>query len=451
MTLPEAPETRDISMTAHEGSCSAQVAGRAEGRIARVQTLFRSALAGLRGQLSSFGYGFVAQVLSALMSFLLVVLASRTLGTDGLGIVSVGFAAYLVVLGAGRSLISEPLVAGSSSIRAPERRLADGSALTCTLLGGIVATGVFASAGGLASADVARGLLLFSPWLAGALGQDLARAVLFRDGRGRAAAAADLVAFTSMLALVPLAVASGTDWAVVGCWGGGVLAGAILGSILIAWRPLSLRACLTWWTRSAWPFGRWLLLSGSAYNIAAFATVLILVGILGASDLGGLRAVQVLFAPLTLLLPALSLPGFPLVSRLAPEHARTALALAVTLGGCAALGTAAYLIIVAGFPDLLGVVFGREFLEFESLVVPVGVGQVLAAPAFGGMLFLRARQRGTAIAFMTVSSAMVLFGSSALLAARFGLSGAAWANAVTALVGGLLLVGLLRTEVKRLT
>src|SRR5450755_2736877 len=59
---------------------------------------------------SSFAWGLTDQALSSATTLLFTLIAARSLGPSGLGTVTLGFAAYLSVLGVHRALVIDPLL-----------------------------------------------------------------------------------------------------------------------------------------------------------------------------------------------------------------------------------------------------------------------------------------------------------------------------------------------------
>ena len=392
----------------------------------------------------SMRYGLVAQACSSATNFGLVVVAGHALGPSGVGTLFVGFLAYLVLLGFQRSLVTDPLVVGSSKRNPSERAARSRFALTLTLTAALPAAGLVAAIGVAAPEEFGRGMLLFAPWLVPALIQDLGRSIVFRDRTGRATAYSDAAWLLGMAAAVPLALGTDSDWAVVGCWGAGAICGSVVTMVQIRWRPAPFRESIVWWKSEAWPFGRWLGMGGALYNVASYFSVLALVGILGAREFGGLRAVQTVFAPLTLLGPALSLPGLPLLSRTAGESPRRAMMMTLRFGALMALLTGVYVLVFYGFPGSLGFFFGEEFVEFRSILLPIGISQILLAPAFALTMFLKAQQRGRSL-FWSVSLYTLFNVTLAVaLALLFGLNGAAWAQVAAALLYIAALVAVIR-------
>lgn len=399
---------------------------------------------GRRGSGSrSFAWAVASQGASSATNLALTLLAGRVLGPSGLGSVFVGFACYLLALGFQRALITDPLVTSSAALDADRRRFETGSALTFCLLGGLVASALVAASGAAVPGEVGRGLLLFAPFLIPALLQDFWRVVLFRDGRGAAGARNDALWLLVMGAFAPLAVLSGAGWAIVACWGAGAAAGACAGVFQTGARPERPRAALAWWRAKAWPLGRWLGAEGILWAVASYGTIFVLAGLVGARGLGGLRAVQSLFAPLALLAPAVSLPGLPALSRELRSSAGAARRLAVRLSlGVGGVALAYASLLVLGADTALRLVFGVPFAGFADLAWPLGAAQILAVSPVGFVLLLKAQRRGPALVLARTVGLMASFGTVWALAAIAGLRGAAWGLAVGALVGAFALTWL---------
>lgn len=407
--------------------------------LAPFMAFLRRLTAGVSRTTDTFSYGFVAQSCSAATNFALMVIAARVLGPAGLGTIAVGFAAYLLLLGFARGLVTNPLIANSAALDPSERAETARFALTVTLAGGLPAAAVLAGAGAVLPAQYGRGILLFAPWLVPTLVQDLGRSIVFRDRRGKSTALSDATWLLTMAVFAPVAFTTGSEWAVVGCWGLGAVAGAAVALRQIRCLPAPLGRALRWWRSEAWPFGRWLLLSATLYGVASYTTVLALAGILGVTDFGGFRAVQSVFGPLTLIGPAIALPGLPLIARAAASSPRRALAITWQLAGVVTLVTLVYLVVVYTFPGLLPFLFGRGFARFRSIMVPVGIAQLLAAPGSCLALYLMARQRGRTLTWVGTLNVFLALALSIVFAASFGLKGAAWAGVVASALGTMVL------------
>ena len=354
-------------------------------------------------------------------------IAGRVAGPGGLGVVYLGFATYLMILTMQRALITDPLVVASARHSAEERSTAARSGLTIVIGGASVTSMLLLAVGLLLPAPYGRGLLVFVPWLGIALVQDFWRAVLFRDGRGAAAACNDGLWAAVMLVTLPLLLVSRDLWIVVLPWGAGAFVGGALGFVQTRLMPAGWRAGLHWWVGRAWRLARWLAAESLLLIIQLQFAIFGLTAILGAADVGGLRSVQAVFAPMTLLTQAIALPGLPMLTKLSAGSRHPALRWAVRLSVLAVGLVLVYLLAVALFPDhLLGVIFGRDFDRFASLIPPVAVLQLLAAGSLGFFILLKAEGRGRALVVCRAIGAATTGGLTIFLALTSGLTAAVW-------------------------
>jgi O-antigen/teichoic acid export membrane protein len=392
-------------------------------------------------------WGFADQALSSATNFGLSVLAGQTLGPAGLGVVFVGFVGYLVPLGFQRALLTEPLVA-SSAARSPETRARIARCgLTLALLGALAATAVLTIVGLAVSGRIGRGLLLFAPWLVPLLLQDFWRSVLFRDRRGIAATMNDGAWLVAMAAAAPLVLLTQSEWIVVASWGAGAAAGAALGFAQMRAAPERLRVAVDWWRAEAWPLGRWLGTSSLFYAVTSYATIAVLVEVLGTRQVGGLQAVISVFAPLSLVSSALAFPGLPAIARALVVSIRRARKLAAGLSLTAVAGIAVYMAVLnLSGKGLLGFFFGRSFRGFSSLVWPVASGQLAAGAAIGFFLLLKAQKRGRAVMLAGAVGWVATPGLATWLAVTHGLNGAAWGLSASAALSGLVAIVLALTR-----
>jgi O-antigen/teichoic acid export membrane protein len=305
---------------------------------------------------------------------------------------------------------------------------------------------IMAAVGLFVGVSTERALLIFAPWVPFALVQDLCRSVLFRDSLGRIAARNDIIWLTVTAIVTIGAWQLGTDWAVVGAWGIGAAAASVAGVLRSGIRPSLPRPALKYWRRRLWPLGRWLLASGMAYNATAQANVFVVGGVLGTASLGGLRVVQTAFAPLTLLSPAVSLPVLPAMARRWSHGISAARRLALQTSSLLLAITASYAVIVSFIGDsLLTFVFGDTFSEYEYLILPIAVQQVVLAASVGFDLLLRAGSHGRTLFIVRLFTGMAGVGAVAVAATTGDLLAVAWSMvAVAGLSSALLIaVGLL--------
>jgi O-antigen/teichoic acid export membrane protein len=380
-------------------------------------------------------WGLIDQVLSSASNFGLALIAGRSLGARGLGAISVAFSVYLLLLGFQRALVTDPIVIASANWDRQPRKAAAGSALSIVLIGSMLAAVMMMALGWVIGGQIGRAFVVFAVWLVPALVQDFWRSMLFRDQRGAAAAANDGVWVLGMaLAAVGL-WGFHSDWSIVTAWGVGASAGAILGFQQTRVRPDRPVRAWRMWVEFGWPLGRWLGLDGIAFILGSQGIILLLAAVVSTRDLGGLRATQAIFAPLSLIAPALTLPGLPAMKFALDASPRSARALAFKLSSLMVGLSILYLSIVGPAGTwLLEVFFGPEFRAFGSLFAPIGVGQILSAWAVGMILFLKVKGRGRAIFASRIAGSAASLVGTWVLAVRFGVIGGAWGLAIAPLV-----------------
>jgi O-antigen/teichoic acid export membrane protein len=392
--------------------------------------------------LRNVGWGIVDQTFSSATNFGLALLAGRLLGPGGLGVVLVGYAFYLLALGFQRALVSEPLVAVSAALPARERQARARHALSLSLATGALMAAVMATLGLVIPASPARGLVYAAPWLTAALVQDLCRTVLFRDGRARAATLNDAIWLGAMFSALPLTLANPGEWSIVGCWGVGAAIAALTGLLQLRIMPSRPGPAVSWWRTEASVLGRWLGMSSVVYSLGTHVSTFALAGLLGAQGLGGLRAASTAFGPLTLVIPALSLPGLPLVVKARERSRAEALRLTLWISATATLATAVYSAVFFARPSLLSMIFGSQFARFEHLILPIGLAQIVAATTVGFGLLLRADGRGRALFGSQVvnSAAALLLATTGAVVG--GVTAVAWAAVAVAVIGSSTIVAL---------
>jgi O-antigen/teichoic acid export membrane protein len=402
---------------------------------------------GSRGLRGSIVWSLIDQVFSSGTTFILTVLAARSLGPSGLGLVTLGYAAFLIALGLERAVIVTPLLTRES---ASERSAGEAlkAAISATVAGGLVCALVALAIGLSADGAWARGLLLFAPWMVPALTHGLLRSWLYRVARSRVAAASSAVWLVTMLVAAGAGLRS-TDMEIVAAWGIGACAAAALSASMSkgAWlaRP---RVTIRWLADEAAHVGGWLAGSSILFNVFAYARIGGMSAILGPGAIGGYRAVEAAFAPISLTAEALTYSGLPAL-RDAVEHDRAAawrLAVKLSVLNLALVGM--YVVVVGAFQDLVFVVFGRGFRQYESLVAPIAVGQLIASIGTGFSILLLAARMMRQVAYMVLVQGSLLLGFGVTLAAVSGLEAAAWGMALAGIPSLLLLVLFTRRGVR---
>src|SRR5439155_10300480 len=160
--------------------------------------------------------------------------------------------------------------------------------------------------------DLGRGLIVFSPWIGAALVQELWRSALFRDQRGRSAAINDGVWAVTMVVVLPFAWIFTSDWMIAATWGIGGAAAAVYGVFQLRARPVNILTALRWWKVELRQLGTWLAIENLILTLGNQTVLFVLAAQLGTGDIGGIRAIEVIFAPMSLFGEAFALPGTPI-------------------------------------------------------------------------------------------------------------------------------------------
>jgi O-antigen/teichoic acid export membrane protein len=279
------------------------------------------------------------------------------------------------------------------------------------------------------------------------LAQDFWRALLFRDGRGAAAAFNDGVWLVGMALAIPFAWATDSQWAIVATWGVGASLGGLVGFAQTKLRPRRPPAAWHWWRREAMGLGRWLGVENALIATQHQLLVVVLAAMLGAHDVGGLRAIEAVFAPTTLVGEAMGLPGLPLLSESLATSFTTARRWATRLSLVTLSLVLAYLLAAGSIrSQLLSVVFGDSFRSFGHLVLPVGLGQLCFAAGSGYWLLAKAASRGRALVFARIVGSTTTLTAAVVLASVHGITGAAWGMATGTGVGAAIIAVLTRRD-----
>lgn len=380
----------------------------------------------MRRLLGSMSWATADQILSALSNFVITIAVVRAAGADGLGRFSIAFAAYLAVLGFSRSLVSEPLLAQQ---RAGDDRRAESAAVTLTIAFACLGTIVIGLVGLLLTRPELVAIALVLPAV---LLHDVLRYLAFHRQRPRLAALLDGGWLLASCAAWPVVTTTASITLSVVCWACGSLTGAGL-----AWRRLRPRMCgpsvaLEWWRRNARPLAVPLLLDSLLVTLSLQATVIALAAAAGDAGLGLLRAGQVLFAPLGMVLTAVGVLAVPrLAQRPGTVTARAATILSCSLTAVAVL---ACLVLLAAQPHLRELLFAGTVTIPAGLLAALAVQVIVSAAAGGFAIVAKARRDGAAIARSRLASTAAGIAFVVAAAATFGVEGAAWATAAQAIV-----------------
>jgi O-antigen/teichoic acid export membrane protein len=381
-------------------------------------------------------WGVTDQALSSATNFGLSILAGRLLGASGLGVVFLGFSVYLLAQSFVRGLVIDPFVVATATLARARQEAATRALMILVIGAGATVSGLMVIGGLLFDGAIARGLLIFAPWAGVAMIQDQWRSVLFQDQRGSAAAVNDCVWALGMLAMLPVALTFRYDWVIAATWGAGAAAAALVGFAQVRLRPGRVRDAFAWWKRDLRRLGSWFTVQNVAFGAVAQLTVVLLAGRLGVGDLGGMRAVEVVFAPMTLVGDAFAFPGVPIVARALAISRAAARRWAWQLSGGACVLVGAYLAVVTPLSEpVLSHLFGPEFAIFTALVLPIALTQLVRAASTGFSILLKAGGHVHAISLGRGIAVVLRLVLGPMFAARYGVEAAMWGLALGSAAG----------------
>lgn len=376
------------------------------------------------------GWNVADQALSALTNVVLSFIVARNVDADGFGAFSVAFLVFSLLIGAERSLVGGPLsMRHSHEDRALQHltvRPALGTSLAMALvvsLGSLVAG--LAIGGVLGPTLIALAAVL--PFL---ILQDTARMAFFAWARPRDATINDAAWAVVQFGLVAVVVAAdrATPATMVLCWGAGAAVASVVGMVQLRGWP-TICGVGDWIRRHRDLMG--FLMLEYLVGVGAFQGGLLLIGgALGVSDIGALRAAQVLIGPIGILSTAAMSFGVPEVARRTCLPGAT-MRIAAAASGVLVAVTALYSAVILLIPDSLGeALLGDTWTGASAVLLPVALGSVVAGGKLGPAIFTY----GLGLARKTIRLVSLL----AVLAVVFMAIGAQLAQA-TGLAWGLAL------------
>lgn len=382
----------------------------------------------LRSASSRFGWGVADQALSSLTNFALGLIAAGSLSPERFGAFALVFAVYLVALGAGRAIVSEPFMVRFSAVSHVEWARGVASATGAALVVGAAAGLFCALAAGFVDGSLTAGFLALAATMPGLLLQDAWRFTFFAQRRGSAALGNDLIWALILFPTVGVLLASGRTtvgwlvlaWGVAGSVAG--LAGLVQASVL----PRPDRV-LRWFRsqrdlvpRYAGEFAVTTVVSQSVvFGVGALA---------GLRQVGALRAGQLLLGPLNVVYLGVGAVAVPEGVRALKGSPRDLMILcrrlALFLAGVALVTG----IAIWAVPSSVGAaLLGDNWSSGHRVVIPLAIGMA----AFGVLL-------GAGIGLRSLAAARLSFRARLLVAPLVlagGLGGAALGGAMGAAWG----------------
>lgn len=367
------------------------------------------------------GWNLVDQALSALTNVVLSFLVARQVSAEEFGAFAVAFLVFSLTVGVVRSLVGQPLGIRYSAVEGPERVVTMHHAFAATLAVALPVSAGALAAGAIIGGSLGPTLMALAVVLPFMVLQDVCRSAFFAWARPELATLNDSVWAVVQFSGIGLLVALGHSqaWTMVLAWGAGGAAGAVLGMAQL--RALPRWAGVRRWVRANRDLVGYLfveyLLGVGAYQ----GGILLIGGALGVSDIGSLRAAQVLVGPVGILATAATTFGVPEISRreTLPRHP---MRIAGGASGAIVGATLVYTVLLLLIPEGLGVqLLGDTWTGASSVLLPVALGSAFAGGKLGPVILLY----GMGLARKTIRLVTLL----ALLAVAGMLIGAALASA----------------------
>lgn len=373
----------------------------------------------------SFGWGLLDQALASLTTLCLTIGAAREFGPAGVGAIAVPYAAVLVVLGLQRALLVDPYMTQRTTGDEDKRsELADGLMLSIGL--GVLALIPCIVVGVLVSGPVGRGFVAFAPWLVPTLAQAFLRPAAFKAGRGWAAC----VGSSSMLMAFLLAAFLGLhadEQQLIAAWGLGTLVSSVWLFASVGQRRVARpRAAVSAWSAGSMRFGAWLAAGTVSWSVLSYGLLAGLAAVTGTASLGGYRAIESLFSPLSLVAPALAIPGMKTMSDIWKQQPDAVLRLAYRMSGLAVACMLIYALAVSISQSAVFSILGDDFRQYSSLIAPIALGQTVLAGTIGFVTLLKVSRKGKDVVVTGVGAALLACVVGISLGAAFGIELAAW-------------------------
>jgi O-antigen/teichoic acid export membrane protein len=338
------------------------------------------------------GWNLADQAVSSATNVLVSVLAARALSVDGFGAFSVAFTIYSFFIAGGRAMISRPLAVRYAAASPPRYRVAARSATGATVLLGVVAGAVIAGAGSFfLDGPLGTTLVWLGALMPGLLLQDMWRMVFITEGRPQLAFWNDSVWGVVQVGLVAALISMERETAatLLLAWGTAAWVACLLGLVQFRGRPRFRTAVR--WVADQRDLLKYYLASFIAVMGASQLTLLLIAGLGSPSDVGALRAAQVVLGPLFLLSFALQAFAVPEIAKTRPVG-RRAIQVAAGLSGVLLAANVVWGASALALPDEAGVYLLGDTWDSAEAVLPASlVGVVASAVAFGANTLLMAR------------------------------------------------------------
>jgi O-antigen/teichoic acid export membrane protein len=381
--------------------------------------------------MSRAGWNIVDQALSSLTNAALSIFVARSVDANSFGAFAICFSVYSFVVGVTRGLVSDPLTVRFSDASRDSFRTATRSAVAAATAVGGAAGALLLVAAITQSGDLRHALVALALTMPGLTLQDALRLSFITQGRPRAAAANDFIWGVLQLGGAGLLlygdVANASVFVAV--WGAAAAVAAFYGIFQSGFVPRA-RGMIRWVREQ-------LHLSGffvAEYTVVmgTFQITLLLVGVIGeVSDVGSLRAAQVLLGPLSVLGYGMWLFAFPEIARRRALPQRSHVTYALALSGSLFLATLIWGALLLQLPDAAGRQVLGDAWEGGRAVVPAMIATLAGiAATLGPACVVKAFGAARDMLRMSVLLAALLLPLGLIGASRGGAEGAALGFAI---------------------
>lgn len=378
------------------------------------------------------GVATVDQAISGASNVLIAILAARVLGVESFGRFGIVFLVYVIVQGAARALVGEPLLLHPAEAeQKPGEMIGSGICLGLGLGLLVAVAGLLAHVWDARLGNALTALGVFLPLL---VLQDLGRYLGFATRRPSSALTLDVTWLLLQLGAITGLVAIDADalWEFIAAWAG---SGAVAG-LLVFWqhRRSPIRVRLTWLT-SAWSYSWRYLVSYTSTQGSGLLAAILLGAIAGAKALGAVQGALLLQRPFMTVQAAVIASSVGEISRRFTERdfVRAMVRRLTILTTGVALVNGIILLLV---PDAVGRAFlGDTWAEAEQLLWPTAAQILLLGLVTGlrtGVLGLRRVDRAVVIDIVTTVLALVLSVIGAIIG---GAEAALWGTVISNAVG----------------
>lgn len=360
---------------------------------------------------------------------------ARAVGTTEFGAFGIAIATYVLLMGALRGLVGEPLIVRFSTAAKDERLAAAASAASAALgigalSGAVVAVAVVVGLRG----DVGASMLALAVCLPGLALQDTWRYGLFVLGRPRSAAVNDGLWILFQIVAIALLFSRSNPGApaLLLAWG---LAGSCAGACGFVQARPSKPLIWRWW---AWPLehrdlgGRYLtefLASAGTGQLALYG-----LGILsGLTAVAAVRGTLTLLGPVSILYTGVTITAIMEGGRLRDDSRRLNRMLKLV---CLVLvlSTSVWVVILLALPLRVGRnLLGASWVSARAVLLVMGVSYILNGLTTGGIVGLRVRRDAVRSLRARLQLLPLALGLPTLGGALRGQSGFAAGSALSAL------------------